>query len=232
MSRATNKGFTLIELMLAMTFISLLLLAIAMTIIQIANIYNKGTILREINQVSRDVNNEIERAMRASGSFSLEPSAQRYVNNTVGGRLCLGQFTYVWNYGEALGNNDSELNVYTDGSPLVFVKVPDSGANYCSLNTVTNNYPAIDRDTATELIQSGDHSLVLHKFTVSSSPSATDTLSGQQLYRVVYIVGTSDVAALNDDRDSCKPPNVAGADFNYCSVQDFTLVLRVANGVN
>lgn len=233
MNRAAKQnGFTLIELLLAMTFISVLLLAIAMTILQIANIYNRGIILKDINQVSRDLGDEFDQAMRASGSFSLETSAQRYVNHDAGGRLCLGQYSYIWNYGEAVAENNPDLNKYTDGSVMALAKVPDSGATYCVLNTVTGDYPDVATTGAVELLDAGDHSLALHRLDISSSTAATDQASGQQLYQVVYTLGTTDLDALNDTQTACKAPNQAGADLNYCAIQQFTLVLRVANGVN
>ena len=93
------KGFTIIELLLAMTFISALLLAIALTIVQVANIYNRGIILKEVNQTSRAISDELESSLRSSSTFSTEADDKRYVNNQWGGRMCLGQYSYIWNYG-------------------------------------------------------------------------------------------------------------------------------------
>ena len=64
MNRAAKQtGFTLIELMLAMTFISVLLLAIAMTIIQIGTIYNRGVTLKEVSQAARSISDELNRSI-------------------------------------------------------------------------------------------------------------------------------------------------------------------------
>lgn len=224
-----NKGFTLIELMLAMAFIALLLLAIAMTIIQIANIYNRGLILKEQDQVSRSISDDLDQAMRSSTTFSIVPAAKRYVSTTWGGRMCLGQYSYIWNYVKATGSN---LNTYTDGTPLKFVKAPDAGATYCTANAQTGEYPAIDLTGAVELLQTGDHNLGLHAFAVTTSPTASDSLSGQSLYVVSFTIGTSDLNAMVADQSACKDPNVAGADPVYCAVQQFTIVVRVVDGVN
>ena len=242
----SNKGFTIIELMLAMTFISILLLAIAMTIVQIANIYNKGMIVKELNITSRSINDELTTAVRSTGSFSLDPSAKSYVNNAWGGRLCMGQYSYIWNYGSALSAVDSNRNQYSapnsggnivrDDSGVIryeigLVKVPDSSGAYCTPDG-SGRYPNINPTNAVEMLKSGDHGLVLHGLTVSSLPTAKDTLSGQQMYMFSYILGTSDLDALNATKTACKAPGEAGADLNYCAAQQFGLVLRVVSGVN
>lgn len=246
-----KKGFTLIELMLAMTFISMLLLAIALTIVQIANVYNKGIITKEVNQSSRAVSDELSLAMRSSGSFSLDASAHAYVqqvgtdNKLIGGRLCMGQYSYIWNYGRALANLDTNRNQYagpaTAGNSVIsggvtryeisFVKVPDAGGSYCVPNA-GGVYPKIDPTSAVELLRTGDHGLVLHNLTVTSVPTGKDILSSQQLYRVSYTIGTPDVTAMNSDQTLCSGPGIPGSDLNYCAVDQFTIVLRVVSGVN
>lgn len=240
-----KAGFTLVELMLAMTFISTLLLAIAMTIVQIANIYNHGMILKQVNQTSRAITQELDRAVRASSSFSTEPTDHQYVQNPWGGRLCLGQYSYVWNYGTALNEVNTNRNMYSsmnaagnvvqDGSntrsEISFVKVLDPAGSYCVPNG-SGGYPAVDPTNATEMLRSGDHSLAIHAFSVTSTPSAKDSLSAQELYKISFTLGTNDIEALNDTQTQCKAPNIEGADPNYCSVQQFTIVLRAVSGVN
>jgi prepilin-type N-terminal cleavage/methylation domain-containing protein len=244
--KVKQDGFTLIELLLAMTFISVLLLTIAMTIVQIANIYNRGIILKEVNATSRALGDELDSATRSSSTFSIDPAAKRYVTNAWGGRMCLGQYTYVWNYGSALASVNSNRNQYsgpnTSGNSVIdsngttryeisFVKAPDSGGAYC-IPDGNGKYPNINPVGAVELLRSGDHSLAIHAFSVVSSSTSKDALSAQQLYKITYTLGTSDLNALTSDQSACKPPSSSGSDLNYCAVQQFTLVLRVVSGVN
>lgn len=248
MNHVTNRrphGFTIIELLLAMTFISVLMLTIALTIVQIANIYNRGLILKEVNATSRSISSELDQAMRASSTFSIVPAANRYISNTWGGRMCLGQYSYIWNYGKAITNNDANRNQYTSANPngnfvrsgsvsrseISFVKAPDAGAAYCVANGL-GVYPGVNPVGAVELLRTGDQNLAIHGFSIVSSASAQDSLSRQQLFKVSYRLGTSDLTALDDTQTACKPPNVSGSDLNYCSIQAFAIVLRVVSGVN
>lgn len=226
------KGFTLIEMMLAMSFISVLLIAIAMTVIQISNIYNQGVTLKELNQSSRAISSNLQRGISASSPFAIEGSvpATRFVKQgDWGGRLCVGQYSYIWNYGKAINNNSpsgSSLNVYaTNQSTIIrFVRAIDSNGSYCT----TPTKKVIDAD-AVELMNIGDHSLALHNFSIVSPSSAIDTKTSERLYTMTFTIGTNDQNALVADSSACKSPSVAGADPSYCAVQEFTLVVRTGN---
>lgn len=65
MSRVYKKqsGFTMVELMLAMAFVAVLLILIAVSIIYISRIYNKGITIRELNQVGRTVSDDLLRSV-------------------------------------------------------------------------------------------------------------------------------------------------------------------------
>ncbi len=227
-----NKGFTLIELMLAMTFIAMLLIAIAMTTIQISNIYNKGITLRETNQIGRSVSAELQRSISSSSPFDVTPKvddspttlASKYVVRDGGGRLCIGNYTYAWNYGKALVGGSGApaiFNTFEDGSPVRFVKVADSGG-LCADPTLK-----IDKTKATEMLTAGDRDLVLHSFTISQT--ANDPTTGQSIYAISMLIGTNDRQQLTTNDASCKPPSEGVGDENYCSVNQFDLIARAGN---
>lgn len=236
-----QKGFTIIELMLAMSFIAVLLIAIALTIIQIGNIYNKGLTLKEVNQTGRDLSTDINRTIAIGGQVDL---ANDYVqvldgSRVVGGRLCLGSSTYVWNYGAAIEENHPRLIKYASGptDPIRLVKVPDAAKAYCAKDArgrplLANLLPA-DVDEAREQLRAGDRTLSLHAFSVTSSTSASSITTGQRLYIVTFTLGTERTELLNLTARpiTCKTPQEIGSDLNYCTVQDFSIVVRAGNGV-
>lgn len=227
-------GFTLIELMLAMGFISFLLLAIALTIIQIGSIYNRGMTLKEVNQTSRSISAELTRGIASSEAFSL---SQKYVSTSTGGRLCLGQYSYLWNYAKSL--QDSARVQYQDVTtnnkgPIRFIKVPDASGAYCVLQN-DGQYLDIqlaDTNSVIELLKAGDRTLSIHQFAISSGPNAADSATGQQLYSVSFTIGTGEVTALTSDQTSCLPPSDPNSDYAYCTVQQFTLAVRAGDRVN
>jgi len=230
----SKKGFTIIELMLAMTFVSALLVGIALTIVQIGTIYNKGITLKEVNQAGRSISDDIRRSVSASSSFLV---ATNVVTTPAGGRICTGQFSYVWNYAQAI--QDNELSVVrfsgTNSTQIRLLKVPDSSGLYCTVDaggvpTVTQ-IRTIDAGASTELLKSGDRTLSIHQLAVTQAANGR-AAAGQQVLTVSFSIGTGDVLALTPDRTTCSPPGTPGSDFAYCAVQQFSLVIRAGSGVN
>lgn len=235
---AKNTGFTLIELMLAMTFISVLLLAIALTIIQIGNIYTKGMTLKEVNQVSRDISDDLRRNIAASQGIDL---TTQYQTSSAGGRMCLGTYTYIWNTSKALEQSDANRAVYLavgkQSTPIRFLKVPDASGLYCMVNAsgglAQRDIRTEDTSKTQELLESGDRTLQLHSFAVLPTPaSAIDPITAQQLYSIAFAIGTGEVSAMNEDQTACRLPGDPKADPTYCTVQQFRLLIRTGMGGN
>lgn len=217
-----KNGFTLIELMLAMVFVSALLLMVAAVTIQISNIYNRGLLLKADNEAANKIISDLQQQFNASEPFAVTDHS-RYITSTAGGRLCMGSYSYVWNYGKALDGGSSDLNYYSDGSAIRFVRVRDSGGNYCA--SPNSKIPIND---ATELLDGSNLQLVLYNFSLTSD--TYDSLTGQRLYNISFTLGT---LGNGDDMDysgvgvpSCKVPSEVGADSSYCYVNVFNLVAR------
>ena len=231
-----KDGFTIIELMLAMSFISVLLLAIAMTVIQIGNIYNKGLTLKEVNQTSRDITSDFTKSLQSAAVISLDTD---YVTTTAGGRVCLGTYSYIWNTIAGFKSNDPNLSWYGNDTghthKLHFVKVPDSSKIYCAKSgtgaLTYRDIRAVDVPQAQELILEGDHNLNINKFALSSYSSAADSTTSEQLYTLNFTIGSGDISAMNSDQSACLNAGQAGADLAYCSVQQFSIAIRAGNGV-
>lgn len=240
MNQTRDKGFTLIELMLAMGFVSALLLAIAMTVIQIGNIYNTGLTYKNVNQTGGVLASEIQRSISGSAQFDISTNAsgegEHYVNKSWGGRLCLGQYSYIWNYGDAIqANNPLQLNMYsgaTSTTPNInFIKVrdPDPNSSYC-----TAPLSLIQPSGATELLDVGQYNLAIHSFSITSDPTnGYDSLTGQRLYNISFLLGTNDQAALSASGDrtktTCTTPDQLNADPSYCAVNRFDILARAGN---
>lgn len=224
-----RSGFTIVELMLAMTFLGLLLLAIALTTIQISNIYTKGVTLREVNQAGRALSDELQQAIGGTQAFDVTPKSgdmpatSKYIKWDGGGRLCLGRYTYAWNYGKAFAGEEDAFNRYSDtNEPVRFVKVKDPSGGLCA----TPNSP-IPRDQTTEALSQGDRDLVLHNFSITQTQ--TDINSSQAVYAIAFTLGTNDRQQLTANDASCKPPAEGVGNENYCSVNQFDIIARTGN---
>lgn len=242
-----QEGFTLIELMLSMSFISILLLAIAMTILQIGTTYNKGLALKEVNQASRNIAADVRKSLSSAPDikYATDYVTIRNDANTafVGGRLCLGSYSYVWNTLNAFGkpdtksDDDSHLAVFekTPYREVQFVKVPDPSKIYCAKKPtgelVYLNIRTADNDVAQELLSEGDHALSLTQLTFTQSTSARDDATREALYTLNYTLGTGLITAMNADQSACLDASHLNSDLSYCNVVQFSIVVRAGSGV-
>lgn len=244
MKHRQSQGFTIIELVLSMSFVAVLLLSIAMTIIQIGNIYNKGTTVKETNQAGRAVVNDLLRTFTESQSVDMSQSLKQL---SAGGRLCLGKYSYVWNTAAALqpasgAPTDPTLTGYassggvSDTRQVHFVKVADANKAYCALTSSGNefllkNIREADKANAQELLAVGDHTLNMTRFSIPDSTIIQDTATNQVLYTVNFTIGSGKVTAMNPTYTECLPPSNLLSDITYCNVQSFSVLVRVGGGV-
>lgn len=232
MNQDHKTGFTIVELMLAMAFVSALLVAIAMTVIQIGNIYNKGVTFKGVNQAGVLITNDIKQTISNAKPFNVSGSNSNFVSSAWGGRLCTGQYSYIWNYGAKM--NDGNRNKYSSGiNEINFVKIFDSSNSYCA-----NTSLKVDPGAAVELINKNQNklatnNLAMHYFNITSSSSANDNLTGQRLYRVQLTIGTNDQDALTgiSGATACRTPNELKSDPYYCAVNSFEFTVRAGNNV-
>lgn len=241
------QGFTLIELTLAMAFISALLLAIALAVIQMSQTYNKGIVLKEVNQAARDINDTLRRSVADTSSVNV---SRDYIANDTGGRLCLGNYSYIWNTAAGLeADNPSvttfEINMaagWNDDTVLRLIRVEDTARLYCATNPASGallqrTIRAEDAAKTDILLQTGEHTVEVLAFTVypaTESPTdrAFDTTTGERLITVTYRLGSGSITAMEPNQTACLPPSNPNSDSAYCTVQEFTIALRAGSGVN
>lgn len=204
----TAKGFTIIELMLSMSFIAVMLITIALCVIQISTIYARGETLRQVNQAVRTIGTDIENTIATVHPFDIDQSAIE------AGRLCTGQYSYVW-------NTPTTSNGYTDagGEVIRFVRVSDPNQLLCD-----NLSSSAVKADAVELMEAGDRALVVRSFAIT--PVADDALTGQRLYTLTLLLGTDNTAAIDTTSNQCRPPADSESDLTYCAINEFTLTVR------
>ena len=230
------SGFTLVELSFSMIFIALLMISMTMTIIQIINTYNRGLLMKEVNQVGRTVTDQMQRTI-SSSTPSSTVNIVKFTNpsnssEVTGGRLCLGNYSYIYNFAKTLKESsiNTQNKIGSSGSKVGFIRIPDEGGNYCkpANNGTYNVIPAaLER---VDMLSSSAYSLTLYNLGVVSPSSSYDSVSGQRLYYIDVSLGTSDYKAIEAGNDSrCKAPSDEGADQNYCSISSFPFVARAGN---
>jgi hypothetical protein len=219
--------------MLSMTFIAIMLVAIAMCIIQMSTIYTRGETLRAVNQASRTVVEDMQRTFADANESSI-------VVRTDYSRVCTGSYTYVWNVVGSEKENNTYVTIAGQPTPpaIRFVRIVDNGGAYCNNATSDTSLPSVNKKIPqgattqpVEFLQEGDRSLAIHKFDISDmslSPSAP--LSRQKMLTISMLVGTDNSGAIEStaggDR-KCRPPADMGSDVNYCAVNELSFTVRI-----
>lgn len=227
MTKMRNRGFTLVELMLSMAFVSLLLLAIATVAIQAGQIYNRSIAMTDVNKAGRIINDTLRRDfLQANANNIVMQESLPDAHHKKHGRLCLGQYSYIWNYAPTLDNPTGHDIVHLSSrQPVNFVRVLDRGGEYCRNGSKTVNI----NDGTQQLLEAtpgvGNTALALHNMTVTKITQGAN--QEEHLYRISFTVGTSKIDEIIAG-SGCKPPADRRAN-DFCAVNKFETIVR-ANG--
>lgn len=156
----TERGFTIMELTLALSFIAFLLIFIVLATMQTTKLYNKGLTLKSINQASRTIVEQMSRDITASAAPRIYTDS---VKNS--GILCTDSAVYLWNTIYSNPNPASKGNIYNApnaAQPLYLVRTADLTKCSPSGGNTTVTYPSA-ASTTSELLnsQTGITSLTL-----------------------------------------------------------------------
>jgi type II secretory pathway pseudopilin PulG len=220
--RNKTSGFTLIELSLSMSFVAVLLLAIAMLVIQITAIYNKGFTLREVDETGQFITSELQRKLNQTGRESVV-----YVQDFdggKGGRLCAGNTVYAWNYPATISPNDPQAENYRGSSDIRFMKFSGTKQDYCEPDD-NGNYGQIPAE-AVELLSGGNSNLMLTKFTIDAyTPDGDASQSIYQITMAIGTAGTSDSGLISGN--NCD--KTGDMSDEYCAINQFVFSARSGN---
>lgn len=221
----TSRGFTIVELSLAMTFVSVLLLAIAMTAIQAGRIYNKGLVLESVNQAGRDIGDSLRRdfaQFNALGAPSELVTWAKLSGVDRSGRLCLGGYSYAWNTPQVVSGQVSDGPIVKNGATTVnFVRVHDPAATLCDTSSVFNDVASMQPANLLDAKRS-DAVLSVHSFEVIRLDG--QPIASEVLYKISYTIGTSELGALDSQR--CRPPADSESNDSFCAINNFEIIVR------
>lgn len=102
---STKKGFTIIEVSLALVFVSIILITIAWLTIHITSVYEKGLAMKAVNSTAKEVIDDVTRAIATSPARTVEsicsskynPSKQAYKD-------CVSDNARKFSYQQRYGN--------------------------------------------------------------------------------------------------------------------------------
>jgi type II secretory pathway pseudopilin PulG len=218
------RGFTLVELNIAVIFVSLLLIATVATSIYIGRIYQKGVTLKNVNQTGRQLIDQFRRDAIAAPTDKVTvryvPAAPSPTDNV---RICFGTVSYVFNLAKTLQSPGAGVSVIKYSSsgnpPVIAARVSDNGA-LCDAATTT-----VDPAKATELLPTDSIPMAVHAVSFTQRTQFDE----QAIWELKMTLGTNEKNTI-DSNTTCKPPQSNQTNFDLCSVREFTTMIRTRGG--
>lgn len=224
-----KSGFTLVELNIAIVFVALLLMAVAMTTMSVSRTYQYGVALKSINQLGREVVDQLRRDISSAAAQRV----QYHAPGTDGvGRLCLGTVSYVFNTAESLNAGSPSL-VDTSTSPnrpVNFARIDDRDSSWCqeSAGVFIKNDIDSSVDKYTELLRDDSIPVAIHSMQVTNLLSSSGLDFAEGIVEVSIDIGTNETETT--DGGVCKPPTSPDENFNNCAVRQFVTVVHIVGG--
>lgn len=234
-----KKGFTIVELMLAMTLVSILLVAVASAIIHMSSIMTKSKTMKELNSVGRVINSDFTRIFNSMeaiyGWNEVNPSSSASRNSVYvklpngSGAFCSGVYSYVWNSASSLNNANQPsaevpfryAGVGVNDTSIRLIRIRDNARQYCSNERLWSQIPNNSLNV-TNLLPLGETGLMIYDINFRKVHS--DVTSNQSFINIQYVLGTkNDNGQINTFGLSCNP----SAQYrDYCSINRFDLNVR------
>jgi len=248
----TRKGFTIIELLLAMSFIAVLMVTIAFLVIRITAIYQKGLSTRSVNQVGRNLIDEFNRAVADSPVDGTLDSRDRYfvsipnAGTQLQGAFCTGRYSFVWNTGTAI-KEGRRIQFRNNNGTFSFrlLRLNDAGRTICTRvnaaggpnldfrSTTPTEFNSIipqemltlsGADDAPTTDSASESDLALYDLRVF--PPTINRLTGHAFFSATFILGTLRGIDITTSGDYCR--NISrglDTDFAYCSINKFNFAM-------
>ena len=115
---STQRGFTLIELILASVFLSFVLLMAAYAFVQVNRAFNQGQTVKIIQETARIVMEDMARELTLAGDKQITIVDDDAAPGNR--RLCIGELRYAWN--EGIYYEDTTASDTTNPTPAQLLR--------------------------------------------------------------------------------------------------------------
>lgn len=215
-----QKGFTIVELMIATAVFSMVLLLLAAAIVHIGRIYYKGAITNRVQETSRSIADEVAQAVQFSRSVPRPSSGT--VTPGVASAYCIEgvRYTYMLDRAQGTGTGQSRHVLWRDYGNFTDACQP---ANLSAANPSSG---CVGCTGGQELL--GD-AMRLQNFKIcTGTDGGCEASEGMWSIVIIVAYGTDDVFDGNGENRVCKGQNFGG---QFCALSRITTqVTKKLNG--
>ena len=210
MKSISKKGFTIVELLIAISVFSALLIIIVYAFLYGLNTFSKAQVVSKTQEVSRSIEQNISQSfsLTAAGSYTPITSVTNTNNNITSKGFCLGQYRYSYVLDKQLTstNNYGLLQDTIQGCSTSTVSVDLSAANLPTLNTPK---------------QLLGNNMRISNFTITSSTPSNSSAVGYQLVMEIDY-GNNLKAETNGYKYQCPSGNISSS---FCAVAKIDTII-------
>jgi|GEM_PF-769102 len=205
-----SNGFTIIELLVATTIFSIVLIVIVASFLQVGRMFYKGVSVNNTNEAARTLVDDIANDIRLSkSSLYADPTADKNLMNVQ--YFCVGQHRYTFIFKTKVQGSDITATN---------LQAKNIQAGVIQDNTGGNCHQPSDDPPGTNATQILGPDMQLNNLTLTKSSSETG-VSGVRIHTHIVFYGadntvfdTSDTTMKNTASD---PGKAAGASDAFCS---------------
>ncbi len=204
-----QQGFTIIELTLSMAMLSVLMIIIILSAMNITGTYNKGITLKRVNQSGRAISTELQSDLRRS---AIGDGVTKVVNIGYRERIIDGQ---TYRTGVCIGKNSYIWSLYLDGGGVVEEKF----TNDQTISMIKISDPGMCvKDPDYKVPNKSNSSILLGDDLVVRQPTDVQWGDSSGIIRFTFTISTSDsdVGVITAD-DAC----VGGKEKSFCALNTF-----------
>lgn len=207
-AREEQKGFTIVELMVALSVLSILLVMSTVILIQIGRLYTKGVNQAATQNAARDIINDLSSQLQVSGNAP---------DSSTPGVICIGNLRYTFNLNHKL------VTPPASGTYVIHVLWRDTLADNSSCVAV--NLTAVTPSDTHTLPGSGVEMIPLNArltdFLITSNQNNTYAI------KVTVAYGDDDLVNYDSVHDTTTCSNGIGTEFCAVSSLNITVARRL-----
>lgn len=210
------KGFTIIELMIATSVFSIILLVALAGFTAIGRIFYKGITINQTQNVTNQILTDVTQNIQSAASISFSSTSPHYLSGNGYSYYCIGGTRYTLNLQHQLDTTQAED--YSVGGNFGLVRDQLPGATGCTAPCPTATGCPVGTLSFNHPVEMLSNKMRLMKLDIAS-------VNGQ-LYNVSVVVAFGDDSAFSDPTDADKIACQGGQ-----AAQAFCSVNRLSTGV-
>ncbi len=226
--KSSQRGFTLVELLIASSVFSFILLGASAALVQIGRMYYKGVISSQTQGTARTVIDDISRTIQFSGKdlniVAIEPTQTD--DSPRIGVFCIGNDRYTYALNAQVNDEVTGYEPSTSRSPHALFKDRISGPNSCSSQEDGSEPTHLDITDPNTTANSDGRELLSEHMRVTNFSITPD---GDDVFNVsiTIIYGDNDLLVPDSENPSGCSGNVVGGQWCAVSTLSTTVTKRI-----